>query len=158
MADYSSLDTLPLVPGRVFYAPQVIIKVKMLHKYYSRTKMVHNYYLKTNMLHKYNLNANLSLFSRCSWPREEKIETWSSWEFSSSPVTRPLTWSLRYRPVFTQSGKFLLKQSSSLPTSLLYLQASPPNRKLFAKMHVSNPNRLHTKSLTSRKMRMQSLG
>ena len=28
MADYSSLATLPLVPGRVFYAPQVLMKDK----------------------------------------------------------------------------------------------------------------------------------
>ena len=70
VADYSSLATLPLIPGRVFYAPQVRQQALCMQP---EPSPIHSFFL------------------RCFWPGLQE-ETWNSWQSSSPPHTQPPNW------------------------------------------------------------------
>ena len=127
MADYSSLATLPLVPGRVFYAPQVLMKDKRAPQEQLQT-----------------LSLLEVLLARSSGGKNGDLELLAILLKSPYSETHLVT---QVSSSFTQSGKFL-----RIP---LFHQASPPYRKLYAKMQVSQPMQLHTKGcLRSTMMRM----
>ena len=90
MADYSSLATLPLVPGRVFYAPQVRDTSVPQFGWIFGTRR------KTpNGLWPFAPTYIHSTFLRWFWAGVQQ-ETLNSWQSSSPPRTQPLIWSLRY--------------------------------------------------------------
>ena len=90
IADYSSLATLPLVPGSVFYAPQVRDTSVPQFGWIFRTRR------KTpNGLWPFAPTYIHSTFLRWFWAGVQQ-ETLNSWQSSSPPRTQPLIWSLRY--------------------------------------------------------------
>ena len=113
IADYSSLATLPLVPGSVFYAPQVRDTSVPQFGWIFGTRR------KTpNGLWPFAPTYIHSTFLRWFWAGVQQ-ETLNSWQSSFPPRTQPLIWSLRYRPNMIQVPESLFSSLHSTNAQLI---------------------------------------